>query len=206
MTDPKTPQQPAADADGDEFDAIAAAEELSATLDAPDPPPATSQEVSGDSFETILESEVVELSSLVEKHVARITELESEIDASRARVEKQAKIESEQRVHKVLKEFLEVLDDLDRALHAAREGKHAEAVIDGVVLVKKSFLSALRKFGVEHQPSMGDAFDPGRHDAVSMVSVSDPAQNNVVVGVVQEGYSIGGQTLRPARVAVGKSS
>lgn len=204
MTNPKRPAD--SPAKSEQFDAIAAADEFAASLEAEDPPPATGNPgaASNESFESILEKEVVELNTLVDKQAARIVELEDEIEKSRSRIEKQAEVEAQQKVRKILREFLEVIDDLDRALGAARDGGHPEAVIEGVELVKKSFLATLRKFNVTHRPSLGQTFDPACHDAVSMVSVESPSQNNLVIGVVQEGYAIGDDTLRPARVAVGK--
>jgi molecular chaperone GrpE len=53
-------------------------------------------------------------------------------------------------------------------------------------------------------PALGERFDPERHEAMTLVPVSDPAQDGRVVGVMREAYSIGEDMLRPAGVAVGK--
>ena len=100
--------------------------------------------------------------------------------------------------------FIEVLDDLDRALTAARGQKDKPALIEGLEIVRKRFLRELAEFNVTLNPSMGETFDPEQHEAVSSVPVTDEAQNNVVIGVIREGYNIGDTALRPAHVAVGK--
>jgi len=50
--------------------------------------------------------------------------------------------------------------------------------------------------------AMDQPFDPTRHEAATMVPVTDPAQDGIVVGVIRQGYAIGEDVLRPAVVAV----
>lgn len=189
---------------GDGFDALGAAAELDAILSADEP--AEKVEAVGESYTDILESELAELNALVAERDKQLKAADEEHEKSRARIESAAERKLEQRSRKILIEFVEVLDDLDRALAAARETDHNPAVIDGVELVRKSFLRTLGSFAVKHNPAMGEVFDPHVHDAVSMMSVTDPEQDGKVVAVVREGYLIGEEPLRPAGVVVGKRS
>ncbi|MCG8422907.1 MAG: nucleotide exchange factor GrpE [Proteobacteria bacterium] len=131
---------------------------------------------------------------------------EEELERAKSRIRKDAAKELEQKNRAVLFSFLEVLDDLERALDAARDGDGSSAVLQGIELVRKGFLAKLDQFGVTHLPALGSEFDPNRHEAVSMVPVSDAGDDRAVIGVVREGYLIGDETLRPAAVAVGKLS
>jgi molecular chaperone GrpE len=148
----------------------------------------------------------VELNALVDQRDSRIRELEQEMSRSRERIEREAQKDAEQVVRRVLVQFLDVLDDLDRAIAAARSGQHAVAVLEGIELVRKRFLSKLQAMGIEHRPALGERFDPNLHEAVATVPVRDAAQDNRIIDVLQEGYAIGDDLLRPARVAVGKRS
>ena len=74
----------------------------------------------------------------------------------------------------------------------------------GVKMVRDQFLATLQGLGVRRLASLGERFDPRRHEAISSIPVSDPAQDGVVVGVVRDCYLIGDETLRYGMVAVGK--
>ena len=110
----------------------------------------------------------------------------------------------------VLTELLDVLDNLDRALTAARDPSRtpasdaAESVVRGVELVRDQFLDKLHGFGVSRVATLGQPFDARRHEAVSTAPVDDPSRDGLVVGVVTEGYAVGDDVLRPASVIVGK--
>lgn len=130
--------------------------------------------------------------------------LPDEIERVKERITKEARKEIESRHRETLTDFLDVLDDMDRALAAARKAAEAPALVEGVELVHKRFVSVLGRHGVTQMPAIGQAFDPSSHDAVATVPVSDPGQDGMVVDVVRQGYAIGKDVLRPASVVVGK--
>jgi 2-oxoglutarate ferredoxin oxidoreductase subunit alpha len=75
------------------------------------------------------------------------------------------------------------VDNLDRAIDAARRAGETGTLLQGVEMVRSQFLAKLDGFGVKRMAPLGRPFDPARHEATSMVPVSDAAQDNVVVGV-----------------------
>jgi molecular chaperone GrpE len=106
----------------------------------------------------------------------------------------------------VLADMLEVLDNLDRAIDAARHTSNTDAsetLLRGVELVRDQVLGKLEAFGISRIRAVGMPFDPRQHEAVSMAPVTDPAQHGVVIAVAKEGYAIGDELLRPASVVVG---
>jgi molecular chaperone GrpE len=108
----------------------------------------------------------------------------------------------------VLSEMLEVVDNLDRAIAAARDPSapaSGDALLRGVELVRTQFLTALEGFGVSRIPALGERFDAARHEAVTTTPVQETALDATVVHVVKEGYAIGDELLRPASVVVGRS-
>ena len=195
-----------------DFDAVAAADELAASLGLGKSPQADQPGDSPDKYIQILESEVEQLTLVArqkdeELKRARVAadDARGEVERIKQRLQRESNQVLERRTHKILNEFLEVLDDLDRAISGAQDTDHREAVVEGVQLVRKSFLKKLAEFGVTHQPALGEAFDPARHDAISSVPVPDHKQHGKIIAVISEGYAIGDDTLRPARVAVGKA-
>jgi molecular chaperone GrpE len=97
--------------------------------------------------------------------------------------------------------FLEVLDNLDRALSAA-DGREGDPFVQGVALVRQQFLVTLEGLGVRRIEPLGLPFDPSMQEAVSTVTALEGAVPGTVVGIVRTGYLIGEDVLRPAQVAV----
>ena len=129
-----------------------------------------------------------------------------DFEAARIRMRRDVAREVERGRRTVLAELLEVVDNLDRAVAAARHSNltdASETLLRGVELVHEQFLAKLHGFGVSRLDAAGHAFNPELHEAVSLVPVSDPARAGTVVSVLKEGYMIGDELLRPASVAVG---
>ena len=100
----------------------------------------------------------------------------------------------------VLRDMLEVIDNLERAL-AVGEGTDPKALQQGLQLVLRLFGNKLERYDVRPFEAKGQPFDPRLHDAISQVPTAD-APPGSVVNEVQKGYRIGDRLLRPAMVAV----
>jgi molecular chaperone GrpE len=110
----------------------------------------------------------------------------------------------------VLAELLDVVDNLDRAIAAARDpgastpSTARDQLARGVELVRDQFLAKLDALGVSRVPALGQPFDAVHHEAVTTSPVSEPSQDGMVIAVIREGYAIGDDLLRPASVVVGR--
>lgn len=195
--------------DDSEFDAVAAAKELDDLLGE------SSTETTSETEEYIgnLEAEIEELKAANAKQAVelqranvRADQAHAEVEAAGKRLAAASAKELEQRTRKLLEGFLDVVDDLDRGIAAAKQHAESADVVAGLELIRRSMLTRLGHFGVAHAPALGEPFDPNRHDAIALVPVTDPAQDGRVIDVMREGYLIGDATLRPASVAVGKRS
>ena len=102
----------------------------------------------------------------------------------------------------LIKALLPVLDDMERALEAAREN-HGEddAFFKGMQLVHDKTLEVLGSFGCTVIESVGEPFDPDKHSAM-MQQPSDEHEPQTIIQEVQKGYLFGGRTLRPSGVVV----
>lgn len=104
----------------------------------------------------------------------------------------------------VLREILDVADNLERAAQAAEGATNVQAVADGVRLVLRSFEDLAGRLGLERVACVGERFDPSIHDAVQQVDSAEHEPGTIVTEV-QSGYRIAGRLVRPALVVVSKS-
>jgi molecular chaperone GrpE len=146
-------------------------------------------------LETRLAAKDTELRELLAKYRGA----SDEFDQARARLRKEVTKDVERGRRTLIVGFLEVLDNLDRALEAA--GDRSDPFVQGVALVRQQFLTTLEGLGVRRLEPMGAPFDHAQHEAVATVASADAAPGTVV-GVVKPGYLIGDEVLRPAQVAV----
>jgi len=97
-----------------------------------------------------------------------------DLEAAKGRVDRDAKRVLDETREQLVAKLLPVLDDLDRTIRAAVENGDAPAVLDGVRLVRSQLEGILRGYGAERIDAKDQAFDPKRHEAVSMIAVTDP--------------------------------
>jgi len=103
----------------------------------------------------------------------------------------------------LLRDFLPILDSLDRALDTACNSNDFDSFREGLTLVRNQFLCCLEKYGVEPIAACGQDFDPNVHEAMLEV-VSDEHEDSKVVDEYERGYLLKGRLLRPSRVSVCK--
>ena len=104
-------------------------------------------------------------------------------------------------IERLLKDFLPVMDNLERALDHA-EQHDPKQVIEGVRLVQKLFENTLAKHGVVGFSAVGKPFDPAQHEALMQQDSDQPA--GTVVSEMARGYRLNDRLVRPAAVVVAK--
>jgi molecular chaperone GrpE len=152
-----------------------------------------------------LEQKVAEKDKQIQEYLAKYRQASSEFDEMRLRLRREISKDVERARRDVISELLEVLDNLERAVDAARSSASSETLLQGVDMVRRQFLSKLEGLGVKPIDLADARFDPALHEAVSTVPAATPEQDGKVIGVVRQGYRIGDEVLRPAAVAVAKS-
>ncbi|MCL7720255.1 nucleotide exchange factor GrpE [Actinobacillus pleuropneumoniae] len=129
---------------------------------------------------------------------------QAEIQNIRRRAEQDVEKAHKFALEKFSKELLTVVDNLERGLNAldtAVTDEKTQALVDGVEMTHKEFISTLAKFGVEAVGVVGEAFNPEVHEAISMQPAEGIEANHISV-VLQKGYTLQGRVLRPAMVMV----
>jgi molecular chaperone GrpE len=124
---------------------------------------------------------------------------QADFENYRKRAAREAAAAGERAKGGLVRELLPIVDNLERALGSAGEGERHLA--EGVELVHSELLAVLERNGVEQFDPRGEAFDPALHEALSTRS-EDGAEPGVVLDVVEKGYRLSGNVLRPARVVV----
>jgi len=155
-----------------------------------------------------LEQKLAEKDTQLQDAIARYRGASTEFEESRLRLRREIGKDIERARREVLAELLDVVDNLDRAIEAAKSSSapdRIDTLLQGVEMVRQQFLAKLEGFGVKRIESEGQPFDPSLHEAISAVPASTPAQDGTIVGVIRHGYRIGDDVLRPASVAVAKS-
>ena len=139
-----------------------------------------------------------QLAKMVSDASDKYLRLAAEYDNYRKRTTKEKENTYADAKSDTVKEFLGVLDNLERGLAQFDEGDpHRQ----GMELICRQFLAVLEKLGVTRIEAQGQPFDPQKHDAVMHVEDENVGENTVVE-VLQQGYQLGDKILRFAMVKV----
>lgn len=103
----------------------------------------------------------------------------------------------------LVRELIPVLDNFGRTLAAVSSGASAEKIAEGVAQIEKQMLKALESANVVRIESVGQPFDPEKHEALVTVE-TDEYPDETVVDELEAGYMIHDRVVRPARVRVSK--
>lgn len=101
----------------------------------------------------------------------------------------------------VIKLYLDIADDLERALQEKPESGEEGTWADGIEIIFQKLRSRLEAEGIKPMNPLGEEFDPNIHEAL-MKEESDEYESGQIIEVMQEGYWIGEKVLRPALVRV----
>ncbi len=104
----------------------------------------------------------------------------------------------------LLRDLLPIVDDLERAVSHAQSGGDGRPLVDGVSLILRTFQGVLEKYGVSRLTTVGEPFDPTKHEAMAQVENAELTPNTVVDEHLP-GYLLHGRLLRPALVTVAKA-
>jgi molecular chaperone GrpE len=103
----------------------------------------------------------------------------------------------------IIKRFIEVLDDMDRALKNRPQDGEGAVWANGIELIYRKLISILENEGVKAMDLQGQVFDPNLHEAITLEESADH-ESGQIIEVLQQGYMLGDRVLRPALVRVAK--
>jgi len=141
-----------------------------------------------------------EIAELKDKYLRVLADTENVRKRMRQQGEDSLRIQREG----LLRDLLPIVDNLERAVEAARGAGSGGSIVEGVEMVLRSLMDFMRGHGVTSSDSVGRQFDPNLHEAVDHVE-SAAHEPNTVINEFHRGYQMGDRVLRPARVAVAKA-
>lgn len=196
-----------------------------AKLEGP-PVPSETQEATSSQDGGVLEAQKVETEQVMELKETNeeLEALQKELEETRQKAEEyldgwqraraefanyKKRVEREQEqiyqtaAGQILKRYLEVLDDMERALkNRPQEGYGAEWA-EGIELIYRKLVSILESEGIKAMEAEGQLFDPNLHEAITSEE-SENHKSGEIIEVLQRGYLLGEKVLRPALVRVAK--
>jgi molecular chaperone GrpE len=160
-------------------------------------PPAA--EAPEESVERDLDALLAEAEQKKDEYLELAKRTQADFENYRKRMAAEVQLASLRGKGQMARELIEAVDNLERALGSA--GESPDGLAGGVELVLRGMREALGRNGVEAVDPKGEKFDPTQHEALSTLPV-EGAEPGVVVEVMQKGYRLEDQLIRPARVVV----
>jgi molecular chaperone GrpE len=131
-------------------------------------------------------------------------QLKTENETYRERTSRNIERRFESRHERLLLKFIDIMDNLDRALEAAQVNFASPPLVEGLILVRTQLLQTLKDEGLERIPVLGLPFDPHVSEAVATEPVGEAEHHNVVVKELQRGWRLKDRIARPSRVVLGE--
>ena len=163
-----------------------------------------SKKAKSKSSEDKLKDENMALSEAHDELKDKYLRLIAEYDNYRKRTTKE-KIELRELTKSaIIFDFLDVVDDVDRAILHVEDIKDIDATIEGVKLINSKFRDFLKSQGIEEIAAVDEVFDTDLHEAVTKFPVEEDEKKGKVIDIVQKGYKINDRVIRFAKVVVGE--
>ncbi len=144
-----------------------------------------------------------ELQAAQEQYLRTLADMDNLRKRTQREKEELAKFANES----ILREILEVVDNLERAVEHAEQtemGETGSGLLEGVRMTLGQFSQVLKKFGVTPVEALGAPFDPAHHQAMGQLETVEYPVNSVAQQM-QKGYLLNDRLLRPSLVMVAKA-
>lgn len=129
----------------------------------------------------------------------------ADLDNYRKRMERELDSYRQYAQVEFFNKIIPVLDSFEHALNGANLDNDHINYVKGVEIIYRQLKDTLRSMGLEEFSSVGESFDPSRHEAVATI-VNDEKPENTVVEEISKGYIVKERVIKPAKVMVSKQS
>ena len=151
-----------------------------------------------------IQQELDKAQATIKDYYDQMMRLRAEIENNRKRAERDVENAHKYALKTFLENLLPIIDSMEMGQQAATAGNASlESIREGMDMTMNMFVQVLEKQGLEQINPIGDAFDPERHQAISMLENTE-ADANTVVEVMQKGFALNDRLVRPAMVVVAK--
>jgi molecular chaperone GrpE len=178
-------------------------ENVDASIESEETNETTDVEATTDSVESEkLKEEITNLQKEKEEVYQRYLRTQAEFDNFKKRSLKEKEAAAKYKAQDLVTELLPAIDNFERALQVEANDA-TKGLLDGISMVYRQLIDALKSQGVEIIETVGKEFDPTIHQAVMQVE-DDSVDSNIVVEELQKGYMIKDRVIRPSMVKVNK--
>lgn len=155
------------------------------------------------SADEAMPDELEQLSAQAAEYLDGWQRARAELANYKKRVERERKDAYKRAAGDILSQFLDVVDDFERALKDLPAEEETASWVQGIELVHRKMKAILDSYGIEPIDAAGQPFDPNLHEAISHEE-TDLVPEGYVIDVVKQGYRMGDRILRAATVRVAK--
>lgn len=149
----------------------------------------------------LLVKENEKLKAKIEEAENRILRLQADYENSRRRAKLDLAATEKYKSQSLITGLLPAIDNFERALQIEVDNEQTKSVLQGVEMVYRSLLDALKAEGAEQIEAVGKEFDPNLHQAIMQVEDAN-FDSNIVVEELQKGYILKDRVIRPSMVKV----
>ena len=166
----------------------------------PDGETAAASEADASSSPSARERELEDrVAALNEKHIRLL----AEYDNYRKRTAREMEMVIDVASERLVREFLPILDNLDRATEHRTDKTTFEDYVKGIALIEEQLRKVLARTGLQKMDVVGEVFDPAVHDAILQVESPDK-EPGIIVGEAEKGYLLNSKVIRHPKVIISK--
>lgn len=161
---------------------------------------ADTEEVTNDE-QSAFQEKIDELQQLLDEKENKILRVQADFENYKRRARTEVETVQKYRSQHVFSDLLPALDNFERALGIDPDNEQTKSLLEGMQMVYRQLVEALKNEGVEPIEAVGKEFDPNLHQAVMQVE-DENYDSNIVVEELQKGYKLKDRVIRPSMVKV----
>jgi molecular chaperone GrpE len=150
------------------------------------------------------ENELKTLRKQLEEEKDRCLRLNAEFENQRKRLQKEKEEFVKYANEKLIIEFIDIMESLERGLENAKGSNNKDKLIHGMELIYKQLKNVLEKNGLAPIKALGEKFDPYKHEAM-MQTPSDNDEEGTILEEFARGYMLNNKVIRYSKVRVSKN-
>ena len=153
---------------------------------------------------TSFEGQLAQAQDTIKDYWDQMMRLRAEIENNRKRAERDVENAHKYAIKNFVENLLPIVDSMEMGQNAAEaDNATLDSIREGTALTMNMLIQVLERHGLEQINPVGEAFDPEKHQAMTMVELDD-AESNTIIEVMQKGYALNERLVRPAMVIVAK--
>lgn len=160
----------------------------------------TQQDDSNPADDAIVDDVVVDDTSEIDRLKDMAARAQADLQNAKARMEKESQDIRMYAMQSMIEKLLPTVDNFQRAFDHLPEDLKDHDWVKGLQATEQKLMSDLESVGLQKLESMGNVIDPEKHEILQAAE----GDKDIVVQVLEEGYSLNGKVIRPAKVVVGQ--